>query len=104
MAKGGDPITGLWVGTAMFSAMKAKTFGGFIRTYFWYALVILAAVFVVGWVIRKSGFLTMEKFSVSEIQCKPGEMPTNNCNGERGCSMPSGNCYKLLTEPTAPPA
>jgi hypothetical protein len=103
MAKGGDPINGLWIGTAVFSALKAKTFAGFIKSYFWYALLILAVVMLAAWILRKSGLIT-EKFSVSEIQCKAGETPTNNCNGERGCSMPSGNCYKLLSQPTAPPA
>ena len=96
-AKGGSgPLAGLWMGTAVFSALNAKSFGGFVKSYLGYALVIIAVGVVLLWVIRKSGFMT-EKFSVNEIQCQPGEQPTSNCYGEKGCTKPSGSCYKLLS-------
>jgi hypothetical protein len=94
-------MAGLWMGTAVFSALKAKDFGGFVKSYVWYALLILVVLVAATWVLRKSGLL-MEKFSVDEIQCQRGETPTDNCYGEKGCKLPSGACYKLLNAQTGP--
>lgn len=96
-------MEGLWLGTAVFSALKARTFTGFLKAYIWYALLILVALIGIVWVLRKSGLLT-ERFTVDAIQCQRGETPTDNCYGEKGCTLPSGNCYKLLSSQTAPPA
>lgn len=93
-------MAGLWMGTAVFSALKAKDFGGFVKSYVWYALLVLVGLVAVAWVLRKVGLLT-EKFSVEDIQCQRGETP-GTCSGEKGCILPSGNCYKLLTTQTAP--
>lgn len=97
-AKGGSgPLAGLWMGTAVFSAVNAKSFGGFVKSYLGYALVIIAVGILLAWVIRSSGFLT-EKFSVAEITCQKGEIEIPNCYGERGCKYPgTENCYKLLS-------
>jgi hypothetical protein len=94
-------MAGLWMGTAVFSALKAKDFGGFVKSYVWYALLILVVLMAATWVLRKSGLFT-EKFSVEEIQCQRGETPTDNCYGEKGCTKPSGACYKLLNTATGP--
>lgn len=91
------------MGTAVFSALKARDFGGFVKSYVWYALLIVVGLFVVGWVIRKSGLLS-ERFTVGQIQCQRGETPTTDCYGEKGCRLPSGSCYKLLSGAAAPPA
>lgn len=96
-------MAGLWMGTAVFSALKAKDFGGFVKSYVWYALLILVVLMAAAWVLRKSGLLR-ESFSVDEIKCQRGETPTNDCYGEKGCALPSGSCYKLLNAPTAPAA
>ena len=90
------------MGTAVFSALKARDFGGFVKSYVWYALLILVVLMGAAWVLRKAGLLT-EKFSVDEIQCQRGETP-GMCAGEKGCIKSSGNCYKLLNSATAPPA
>jgi hypothetical protein len=87
-------MAGLWMGTAVFSALKAKDFGGFVKSYVWYALLIVVTLMAAVWVLRKAGLLT-EKFSVDEIQCQRGETP-GACAGEKGCLLPSGGCYKLL--------
>lgn len=92
-------MEGLWLGTAVFSALNARNFTGFLKSYIWYALLILVALIGIAWVLRKSGLLT-ERFTVDEIQCQRGETPTDNCYGEKGCVMPSGNCYKLLSQKT----
>jgi hypothetical protein len=94
-------MAGLWMGTAVFSALKAKDFGGFVKSYLLYALLIIVVLMGAAWVLRKSGLLT-EKFSVDEIQCQRGETPTANCYGEKGCTKPSGACYKLLNTATGP--
>lgn len=88
------------MGTAVFSALKAKDFGGFVKSYVWYALLIVVGLFVVGWVIRKSGLLS-ERFTVEQIRCQRGETP-GTCAGEKGCLLPSGGCYKLLNTATGP--
>ncbi len=93
-------MAGLWMGTAVFSALKAKDFGGFVKSYVWYALLILVVLVAAGWVLGKLGL--MERFSVDEIQCQRGETPTSNCYGEKGCQLPSGACYKLLNTATGP--
>lgn len=103
-SKGGaGPLSGLWMGTAVFSALGAKTFGGFVKSYLMYAVVLVAGLMVVAWVLSRLG-LRMERFSVADIQCQPGETPTSSCGGERGCMKPSGNCYKLVSSGDAPPA
>ena len=97
MAKGGSgPISGLWLGTAVFSALKAKDFGGFVKSYVWYALLIALGLVVLVWLMKQFG---VERFT--DIQCQPGETPTSDCYGERGCTRPSGNCYKLLSASVA---
>lgn len=94
-------MAGLWMGTAVFSALKAKDFGGFVKSYVWYALIILVVLMAAAWVLRTLGFAT-ERFTVAQIQCQRGETPTDNCYGEKGCQLPSGSCYKLLSTQTGP--
>jgi hypothetical protein len=96
MAKGGGLIAGLWTGTAVFAANKSRTFGGFLKTFLTYGLVLVAGIYAVMWVLRMLG-LGREGMT-TEIKCQAGETPTNDCYGERGCMKPSGNCYKLLTQ------
>ena len=95
--KGGNIVSGLWTGTAVFAAMKARSFGGFVKSYLWYGIILLLGIAVVVYVAQALGLVRIERFSVGDIQCQPGETPTDDCQGERGCKKPSGNCYKLLT-------
>ena len=96
--KGGSGIVeGLWAGTAVYAATKARTFGGFLQSFLMYAVVLIVLIAAAGWVLNAAGIQWKEKFSVAEIQCQAGETPTDNCYGERGCTKPSGSCYKLLT-------
>ena len=101
--KGGSGIVeGLWAGTAVFAAVKARNFQGFLQSFLMYAVVLIVLIAAAGWVLNAVGFQWKEKFSVGEIQCQAGETPTDNCYGEKGCTKPSGACYKLLTTQTAP--
>lgn len=96
MPKGGGVIEGLWTGTAVYSALKARTFTGFLTSFLMFSVILIVGMAVIVWVLGLLG-VGREKFSVSEIKCQAGEQPTDNCYGERGCIKPSGNCYKLLT-------
>lgn len=103
--KGGAGIVeGLWAGTAVFAATKARNFQGFITSFLMYSVVLIVLIAVAGWVLNALGIQWREKFSVAEIQCQAGETPTDNCYGEKGCLKPSGACYKLLTPATSAPA
>ena len=97
--KGGGLIEGLWVGTGMFAAMNARTYTGFLTSFLAYAIFLVIAVMLFGLVLKL--VTGREFFAVEEIRCQPGESPTDNCYGEKGCTRPTGNCYKLLTPKTA---
>jgi hypothetical protein len=90
-------MAGLWTGTAVFAANKSRTFGGFLKTFLTYALVLVIGIMVIRWVLGAIGLQGREGMTV-EIQCQAGETATNDCYGEKGCMKPSGNCYKLLTQ------
>ena len=108
MAKktGGAGITeALWAGTAIFAAVKARTYTGMITSVILYSIVLMAVLAAGAWLLKLVGLQAREKFSVAEIQCQAGETPTSDCGGEQGCVKASGNCYKLLsTANGAPPA
>jgi hypothetical protein len=101
--KGGAGIVeALWAGTAVFAATKAKSYTGFITSVVIYGLVLMVVLAAASWLMKSLGFQPLEKFSVAEIQCQAGESPTNDCYGEKGCTKPSGACYKLLNTSTGP--
>jgi hypothetical protein len=90
-------MAGLWTGTAVLAANKSRTFGGFLKTFLTYAVVLVIGIYVVMRVLRMLGLGGREGMT-TEIQCQAGETATNDCYGERGCMKASGNCYKLLTQ------
>jgi hypothetical protein len=103
--KGGAGITeALWAGTAVFAAVKARTYAGMITSVVLYSVILMAVLAAGAWLMKLVGLQAREKFSVAEIQCQAGESPTSDCYGEQGCVKPSGACYKLLSTATAPPA
>ncbi len=103
--KGGSLLNGLWVGTGVFAASKARNFTGFLTSYAMYAVIVLVVLAVVGWVAQAVGLQWREKMTdIGAIQCQAGETETSDCYGERGCLKPSGNCYKLNTPSGAPSA
>lgn len=102
--KGGSLIEGLWVGTGLFAASKARTFTDFLTKYAMYAVIVLVVIALLGWVAKAVGLQLREKMTdIGAIQCQPGETETPDCYGERGCTKPSGNCYKL-NSPSGGPA
>ena len=104
--KGGSGIVeGLWAGTAIFAAIKAKTFAGFITSFLVYAVVLIAVIAVGVMILKAMGIQMREKMTdIGAIQCQPGETETPDCYGERGCTKPSGNCYKLNSPSGGPSA
>lgn len=103
--KGGSLIEGLWVGTGLFAASKARTFTDFLTKYAMYAVIVLVVLALLGWVAKAVGLQLREKMTdIGAIQCQAGETETSDCYGERGCLKPSGNCYKLNTPSGAPSA
>jgi hypothetical protein len=102
--KGGSLLNGLWVGTGVYAASKARNFTGFLTTYALYAVIVLVVLAVATWVAKAVGLQLREKMTdIGAIQCQPGESETSDCYGERGCTKPSGNCYKL-NSPSGGPA
>jgi hypothetical protein len=103
--KGGGVLEGLWVGTGLFAASKARNFTGFLTSYAMYAVVVLVVLAVVAWIAKAVGLQWREKMTdIGAIQCQAGETETSDCYGERGCMMPTGNCYKLNTPSGGPAA
>lgn len=103
--KGGAGITeALWAGTAIFAAVKARTYTGMITSVVLYSIVLMAVLAAGAWLLKLVGLQARERFSVAEIQCQPGESPTSDCYGEQGCTKPSGACYKLLSTQDGVPA
>lgn len=101
--RGGSGIVeGLWAGTAVFAATKARTFSGFLQSFVVYAVILMVLIAVAAWVAKAVGLQLREKMTdIGAIQCQPGEMETPDCYGERGCTKPSGNCYKLNSPSTS---
>lgn len=97
--KGGSIMAGLWAGTGLFAALNSSTYVSFLTKFAVYALFLILVLMVLGWLIR--AVTGREFFAVAEIGCQAGETPTDNCYGEKGCTKPSGNCYKLLSTATA---
>jgi hypothetical protein len=102
--KGGSVgiVEALWAGTAVFAATKAKSYSGFITSVVIYGLILIVVLAAASWVLKTIGLRPLEKFSVANIQCQPGETPTPDCYGEQGCTKPSGACYKLLSTQQGP--
>jgi len=104
--KGGSGIVeGLWAGTAVFAATKARTCSGFLQSFVIYAIVLMVLIAVAAWVAKAVGLELREKMTdIGAIQCQAGETETPDCYGEKGCMKPSGNCYKLNSPSGGPPA
>jgi hypothetical protein len=100
--KGGSLMEGLWIGTGVFAASKSRTFADFLSKYALYAVVLLVVLAVLAWLAKAVGLQWREKMTdIGAIQCQPGETETPDCYGERGCTKPSGNCYKLNSPSTS---
>lgn len=98
-------IEGLWAGTAVFAATKAKTYTGFILSFLVYAVVLMVVIAVGVWLMKATGLQWREKMTdIGAITCQAGETETPDCYGEKGCMKPSGNCYKLNSPSGGPKA
>lgn len=61
MAKGGGVVEALWSGTAVFAAVKAKSYRGFLQSFAIYAVVLILILVVIGLILQALG-LRMERF------------------------------------------
>ena len=98
-------IEGLWAGTAVFAATKARSFIGFVWLFLVCAGVLLVLLAVGGAVAKALGLQWREKMTdIGAIQCQAGETETSDCYGEKGCMQGSGSCYKLNSPSGGPKA
>lgn len=95
-------VEGLWAGTAFFAATKAKTYTGFIGSFLLYSVVLMVVLALAMVLMKTLGLQWREKMTdIGAIQCQAGETETPDCYGEKGCTRPSGNCYKLNSPSTS---
>lgn len=83
-------MSGLWLGTAVFSALKAKDFGGFVKSYVWYAVILLVSIAVIVWVLRSLG-LGMERFTQFEFPPCPEPITAPSPKGDIKCTTKAGD-------------
>jgi hypothetical protein len=61
MAKGGGLAEALWSGTAVYAAVNAKSYKGFLKSFAMYAVVLIVILVVIGLILQALG-LRMERF------------------------------------------
>ncbi len=71
--KGGSWGEALMTGTAVFSALKAKDFQGFLISFVKYSIVIVALGALVWVVLGLLGVVSLERFSVPLAPSKEGD-------------------------------
>ena len=86
---GGGPMGGLWMGTAVFAALKAKDFGGFVKSYVWYAAIIIISAMVLIWVLKSLGVI--ERFTGYTYPRCPEPITGPSPNGDVKCTDGAGN-------------
>jgi hypothetical protein len=52
---GSGVFEGLWTGTAVFAAFKARDFTGFLKSYAWYSLILIVGLIVAFFIARTLG-------------------------------------------------
>lgn len=89
--KGGSGIVeGLWAGTAVFAAVKARTFAGFLQSFLMYAVILIVLIAAGVWVAKTVGLQLREKMTdIGALPCPPGQSEGTNEAGERVCRTPS---------------
>lgn len=97
--KGGAGIVeGLWTGTAVFAAMKSRTFVSFLTTFLIYAVVLILFLAAGAWVLKTLGIQMREKMTdIGALPCPPGQSEGTNEAGERVCRAASGATYVYPT-------
>jgi hypothetical protein len=85
--KGGSGIIeGLWTGTAVFAAVRSRTFTGFITSFLIYAVILILFLVVAMWVLKSLGLQMREKMTdIGALPCPPGQSEGMNEAGERVC-------------------
>jgi hypothetical protein len=102
--KGGAGIVeGLWTGTAVFAAVRSKTFGNFLTSFLVYAVVLILFIAAGTWVLKTLGFQMREKMTdIGALPCPPGQSEGMNSSGERVCK--SANATYVYPTPSSPSA
>ena len=60
--KGGNVLSALEIGAAVFAAKKSNTFGGFVWTFLKYIFLIFVGLFVISVVLMAFGLIKREHF------------------------------------------
>lgn len=98
--KGGAGIVeSLWTGTAVFAALKSRTFMSFLSSFLVYALVLVVFIAVLSWVLNMFGIQLREKMTdIGALPCPPGQSESTNEAGERVCK--SANATYVYPTPS----
>lgn len=99
--KGGSGIIeGLWAGTAVFAATKARTFTGFLTSFLVYAVILIILIVTVTWALKSLGIQMREKMTdIGALPCPPGQSEGMNEAGERVCR--SANATYVYPTPSS---
>ena len=85
--KGGAGIVeALWAGTAVFAAVKAKTYTSLITSIIIYGVILMVVLAAGAWVMNTIGIQVREKMTdIGALPCPPGQSDGVNEAGERVC-------------------
>lgn len=78
--KGGNVLSALEIGAAVFAAKRSSTFGGFVWTFLKYIFLIFAGLFVISTVLYAFGIIKREHF-IPTVPSKEGDQKTRTPAG-----------------------
>ena len=70
--KGGNVLSALEIGAAVFAAKKSSTFGGFVWTFLKYIFLIFVGLFAISLVLFAFGLIKRENF-IPTVPSKEGD-------------------------------
>ncbi len=89
---GSGVFEGLWTGTAIFAALKARNFTGFLKSYAWYALILIVGLGVAFFIAKSLGLVSIEKFG-GQFNYPPCPKVINGPSpqGDQKCTTEAGD-------------
>ena len=91
--RGGAGITeALWTGTAVFAAMKSKSYTGFITSVVIYGIILILFLAAATWVMKALGIQAREGMANGAFgQCPNGGSPVTQPDGTTKCTTGANN-------------